>query len=120
MLAGCGSDCYFGLRYGADSGEANTLSRYAILAARVGVVVFERAYAEELDSYRRTREAVQTAEDRITACLRGAPRPAAAVVRDVAQQLKIPRGTVKLALLTMIHSGAIRLGETYEITLADR
>jgi DNA-binding IclR family transcriptional regulator len=45
--------------------------------------------------------------------------PAAAVVRDVAQQLKIPRGTVKLALLAMMHSGAVRLGETYEVTLAD-
>lgn len=82
-------------------------------------MVFERAYAEELDSHRRTREAVRTAENRIATCLRRAPMPAAAVVRDVAQQLKIPRGTVKLALLAMMHSGAVRLGETYEVTLAD-
>lgn len=82
-------------------------------------MVFERAYAEELDSHRRTREAVQEAESTIAACLRGAPMPAAVVVRDVAQRLKIPRGTVKLALLAMMHRGAVRLGETYEITLAD-
>jgi hypothetical protein len=82
-------------------------------------VVFERAYADELDSLRRTREAVRRAEETITVSLRVKPTPAAVVVRDVAERLKISRGTVKLALLGMMHSGAVRLGETYEVTLAD-
>jgi len=90
------------------------------MPAKVTTVDLQPAYAAQQNSLRRTRDAIRRAEDTITATLRMAPTPATIVVRKVAVDLALPRSTVKLALLSLMHRGAVHLGEGYEVTLADR